>query len=102
MARRAVLGVAIGGVRAVLVRAARAAAPRPLRPPGARPDTKFTGLCIRCGNCIRACPTAILAPDPRTHGLAGLLAPVLRFESDYCREDCPPAPRPVRAGRSRA
>ena len=88
MARRAVLGAAIGGVWAAMVRAARAAAPRPLRPPGARPEPEFTGLCIRCGNCIRVCPTAILAPDPGGHGLAGLLAPVLRFESDYCREDC--------------
>ena len=88
MARRAVLGVAIGGVWAALARAARAAAPRPLRPPGARPETEFTGLCVRCGNCVRVCPTAILAPDPGGHGLAGLLAPVLRFESDYCREDC--------------
>ena len=33
---------------------------RPIRPPGAIPETKFTDQCTTCGECISACPEAIL------------------------------------------
>ncbi|HSW38525.1 MAG TPA: 4Fe-4S dicluster domain-containing protein [Acidobacteriota bacterium] len=60
----------------------------PLRPPGAVSEDIFTGLCLRCGNCLRACPYGILRPDVGHAGLPGLLAPVLRFDKAYCHEDC--------------
>lgn len=94
--RRSLLVMALGGASAAVgILAARKALTgatgrrrRPLRPPGAVADPRFSGLCIRCGNCIRACPAGILHPDPGDHGVAGFLAPVVRFEDDYCREDC--------------
>jgi ferredoxin len=71
-----------------LAGAARAEA-APLRPPGAITEDRFTGVCIRCGNCASACPPRIIHPDRGVAGIPGLLAPSLRFsEGNYCRPDC--------------
>lgn len=60
----------------------------PLRPPGASSEDQFAGLCIRCGNCARVCPSKIISPDTGEAGIAGLLAPKIRYEKEYCLEDC--------------
>jgi ferredoxin len=60
----------------------------PLRPPGAIDHRDFAGLCIRCGSCMRCCPSKIIHPDKGDAGLTKLLAPVLKFHNDYCRETC--------------
>lgn len=86
--RRAVLGAVTGLSLAAVVRRVRASSPSPLRPPGAVNETEFTGLCVRCGNCLRACPTHIIRPDRGEHGIAGLLTPTLDFNKDYCHEEC--------------
>ena len=88
LGRRAVLGAAVGVASASALRAAGASSPRPLRPPGALDEPKFLGACVRCGNCIRVCPTQIIQPDLGAHGLVSLLTPTLSFESGYCHDDC--------------
>ena len=60
----------------------------PLRPPGAIEEDEFTGQCVRCGNCMRACPSKIIHPDTGQAGIMRLLAPVVRYEKEYCIEDC--------------
>jgi len=60
----------------------------PLRPPGAVKEERFAGLCVRCGNCIRACPPKVIHTDMGDAGIAGLLAPIIRYESSYCLESC--------------
>ena len=44
--------------------------------------------CIRCGSCARVCPSKIISPDTGEAGIAGLLAPKIRYEKEYCLEDC--------------
>jgi len=88
MARRTVLGIAAGAVWARVARPVIAKTSPPLRPPGARDESQFCGVCTRCGNCLRVCPSGIIERDVGQNGWANLFTPVLRFEDDYCREDC--------------
>jgi ferredoxin-type protein NapF len=88
LARRAVFGLALGAVWAATTRKLRAASPARLRPPGAIEPWNFSGVCIRCGNCTRACPARIITAELGEHGIAQLLTPIVHFREDYCREDC--------------
>jgi ferredoxin-type protein NapF len=87
-ARRALFSAGAG---ALLSAAVPLTWPRrhPLRPPGSTGETAFQGACIRCGSCVRVCPTGIIQPDLTSGSVAGLLAPTLRFSGpDYCLQDC--------------
>lgn len=42
--------------------------PGPLRPPGAGSEARFLARCIRCSQCIQACPTDVLRMASITHG----------------------------------
>lgn len=78
----AIGGAAIGGF------ARRAAGGISIRPPGAQSEDRFGGLCCRCGNCARACPSGIIEPDLGATGVGGLLTPVVKIKPGYCREWC--------------
>lgn len=82
----AVAGIAMG-LLARRLGAARGES-APLRPPGAVSESNFPGICLRCGNCARSCPAKVIHPDTGQAGLAGLLAPVVRYQESYCLEDC--------------
>jgi MauM/NapG family ferredoxin protein len=86
--RRTMLGAIFGVVWASATLRHRRRATGPLRPPGAAKEETFTGLCIRCGNCSRACPTEIITHETGQHGLAGVLTPMIVFQDDYCVETC--------------
>lgn len=59
-----------------------------IRPPGSVPEDTFNTLCIRCGNCIRSCPTKILHHHIDSSRLISLMTPEVRFINGYCLEDC--------------
>jgi NAD-dependent dihydropyrimidine dehydrogenase PreA subunit len=110
LGRRIVLAGGLGAACAMLARRSADGPSRPIRPPGAVDETRFCGVCLRCGNCVRTCPTGILHPDLGSHGgtvpifvagghkngtvpfgrpgFLGLLAPLVRFDAGYCLEDC--------------
>jgi polyferredoxin len=60
---------------------------RVIRPPGAS-DTEFGALCVRCGACVRVCPTQGLQPSLLEAGLANLLTPRLVPRLGYCSFAC--------------
>lgn len=88
LGRRTVLGATFGVASAATLRATYGSTAKRLRPPGARGELQFVGLCVRCGNCMRACPTRVIEPDLGQRGWSSLLTPMLRFQNGYCRENC--------------
>ena len=88
LSRREFLGAAAGGAAALALRRTAAGRHPPIRPPGARPEDRFAGLCARCGACLRACPYGILKPDLGAGGVAGLLAPKIDYSKAHCFEYC--------------
>jgi ferredoxin-type protein NapF len=88
MSRRVALGTMAGIGWAAAARPLRGGSSPAIRPPGALDEFEFLGMCVRCGNCTRVCPADIIHPDLLHRGVAGLLAPIVQFEDDYCRENC--------------
>mgnify|MGYP000548420053 CR=1 FL=1 len=58
-----------------------------IRPPGAR-LVDFESLCIRCGACVRICPTQGLQPTLFESGLQNFLTPALVPRLGYCNYNC--------------
>jgi polyferredoxin len=58
-----------------------------IRPPGAQ-ENNLLSKCIRCGECIRACPTSAIQPSLAEAGSEGLWTPVLVLRLGYCDYSC--------------
>jgi MauM/NapG family ferredoxin protein len=59
-----------------------------IRPPGAVPETDFLQTCIRCGECMKSCPTNTLQPCLWESGLTGLWTPKLDLRFAPCEQEC--------------
>lgn len=59
-----------------------------IRPPGALPETAFLAKCIRCGQCMAACPTNGLQPLLMQSGSAAVFSPVLVPLRGKCESTC--------------
>jgi len=97
--RRAVVGAALTGLAAAplqLIGAERQEAggqvfkptDRLIRPPGALAEDDFLGRCIRCGACLKACPTNALHPAWLEGGLSALWTPLVVPKIGYCDDRC--------------
>ncbi len=58
-----------------------------IQPPGAR-EQDLISRCVRCSECIRACPTGGLQPALLEAGLSGFWTPVLVPRNGYCDYAC--------------
>jgi ferredoxin len=63
---------------------------RLIRPPGALAEEDFQKRCIKCGQCIRVCPTNVLQPASVHLGFVNMWTPILnnRIGSSGCQYNC--------------
>ncbi len=76
-----------------------------IRPPGAIEEKKFFERCLKCGQCMRICPTNVIQPGGLNAGIENLWTPVLNFRTGTsgcqyncvaCGQSCPTAAiRPI-------
>lgn len=61
---------------------------RVVRPPHVVDEDAFTAMCVRCGQCVRSCPTGTLQPLLLEAGFAGLWTPAVTPRVGGCKADC--------------
>ena len=92
--RGVLLSLASGFALAPILRlggeAGAATPPALVRPPGALPEPQFLDRCLRCGQCMRICPTGVLQPAGIDTGIEALWTPVLnnRLGTSGCQPNC--------------
>ncbi|MDR1857485.1 MAG: 4Fe-4S binding protein [Desulfovibrio sp.] len=59
-----------------------------VRPPGALPEPDFLRRCLRCGLCMKACPTNGLQPAWTLAGAEALFSPILVPRRGPCDPAC--------------
>ncbi len=93
--RRGFLVALVSGLAAVPLirlngRLGTAWSPRLIRPPGSLPEKEFLARCIKCGQCMRVCPTNIVQPAGLEASVEGIWTPVLNFRigTSGCQPGC--------------
>jgi polyferredoxin len=61
---------------------------RLIRPPGSLEEREFLARCIRCGQCMKACPTNSIQPALLESGIEGLWTPMLVMRVGFCEHSC--------------
>jgi len=59
-----------------------------IRPPGSLEEKGFLDACIKCDQCIRACPTNVLQPAVMESGIEGIWTPILNNKIGFCEVNC--------------
>jgi MauM/NapG family ferredoxin protein len=92
LGRRAFAGAVLAGLVYAAIPGGRTLSrrprTRPIRPPGARPETEFLAACTRCGACIGACLTGGLQPALFEAGIEGIWTPLLVGRLGGCEAEC--------------
>ncbi len=88
--RRQFFGAVLGGATAVTALRAQAATgwTARIRPPGALAEPHFLDRCLKCGECMKVCPTQVLRPALSEAGIRGFWTPVMDMEQGYCEFNC--------------
>ncbi|MCR4412825.1 MAG: 4Fe-4S binding protein [Thermoguttaceae bacterium] len=77
-----------GAIRVFGATTGTSAAFRPVRPPGSVPEPQFLQMCVRCGECYRACPNDAIQPLGFELGIEGLWTPHLVADWSGCEPSC--------------
>ncbi len=92
LSRRSFIGSAAAGFSALYIHGTDIkhilSPSRLIRPPGAVPENLFLQLCIRCGQCMKVCPTNTLQPCFLESGLEGIYSPRLVPRLAGCDQTC--------------
>ncbi len=95
ISRRKMLFAGISGVMAVPLLKTHGMnlnanfSPDLIRPPGSCEESEFLNKCIKCDQCINACPTNVLQPATfKEAGIEGLWTPVMQFNISHCQLKC--------------
>lgn len=90
--RRVLASVAAGAFALPLLRSSTGLAknsnPKLIRPPGSLEEEEFLARCIRCGECMKVCPTNAIQPTLLEAGLEGIWTPTLMMRVGYCEHTC--------------
>jgi len=68
--------------------ARRRSSPKLIRPPGALPEEQFLQKCVKCSECMKACPTNALQPAWSEAGPEGIWTPILVPRIGHCEYYC--------------
>jgi ferredoxin len=94
LSRRTVLAAGLAGAGGALLFKAqplgggRSFSPALIRPPGSVPEPEFLERCIRCGECMKVCPTHAIQPALLEAGAEGTWTPFLDMDVGYCEYEC--------------
>ncbi|MCP2620077.1 4Fe-4S binding protein [Candidatus Aminicenantes bacterium AC-334-K16] len=92
LSRRKLLATALLGALAVpffrLSPARVRASAKRIRPPGALPEEQFLQKCVKCGECMKVCPTNGLQPAFTEAGPEGIWTPILVPRIGHCEYYC--------------
>jgi ferredoxin len=83
-----VAGAAIAGFIRLPLPIAKGSSVPVLRPPGSVPEGDFLDLCIRCGECFKACPNNVLQPMSLGEGIDNLWTPKAVPAWSGCEPTC--------------
>jgi len=61
---------------------------RVIRPPGSLEEKEFLKRCIRCGECMKVCPTNAIQPTFLEAGIEAIWTPMLIPRIGYCEHTC--------------
>jgi len=90
--RRSIIFSAVGGIVTALSagtsRATKTTSETLLRPPGSLEEKDFLDACLRCGECMKVCPTNALQPAKLEAGIEGMFTPKLTPRVGGCEEQC--------------
>jgi len=90
--RRVLTSLAAGTAALPLLRANTGLAAEPnerlIRPPAALDEKDFLARCIRCGECMKVCPSNALHPAFSQAGWEGIWTPVLVPRVGFCQPNC--------------